>query len=248
MGDSHTDNPFEEFSSTLDNKLMETKEPVEVAMQRTKKWHIKRLGMFTGSKIPDLMKEGRGAVEFGAAAMTYIETRVSERMLDIEQIDTYIERLEGSGSRATGWGVDHEAWARGEFARMMKFDIKETDFIAHPDYEYFGGSSDGKIVQENNIIEIKNPYDPAKHIANAEMTRGDGYPVKGDYYGQMQANIEIAGADGCYFISGDIRSILPIVWIYVPRDEEYIEKMLGKLKKADAYVRAKVNYLLGIEN
>lgn len=230
---------FEEFEDGLIKKgnIDNTKEMIP---QGTIDWMLLRIGMFTCSRIPDLMKTSRGGKGFGAPALSYINEKAVERMLTEDGKLDYIAR-NSRGGAASSWGIDNEDWARSLFSEITHKIIDETEFLNHPNIPYFGGSSDGRIQGESAIIEIKNPYDPTKHMANMLMCRSGAYPENGEYYGQIQANIEIAGVDGCYFISGDKRNKTPIVWVYVPRDEEYISVMLKRLEEAESMVQDLLN-------
>jgi hypothetical protein len=207
------------------------------SVQQSEDWFIKRLGMFTGSRIPDLMQKGKGSL-WGAKANAYIMEKVVERSLSEDGVYDYLATRVNQGGKPAQWGIDNEDWARSEFAKVKKCEIIVPDFAVSNKIPFFGGSNDGKLSTENNIVEIKNPFDPKKHIENIKISMSGTYPSNGEYYGQIQANIEVAEADGCYFVSGDKRSKRPIAWVYVPRDEDYIEAMLERIKLADEEVKS----------
>jgi hypothetical protein len=66
------------------------------------------------------------------------------------------------------------------------------------------------------------------------LAQGEGITVKHEYYGQIQANIEVAGVQWCDFVSYDPRCKpeYQLVIIRVSRDQIYIDAMLDRIHKA----------------
>ena len=84
------------------------------------------------------------------------------------------------------------------------------------------------------IIEIKCPADPVKHMKNRNLKLSGGINQGYEYYGQIQANIEVAGVEWCDFVSYDPRCKpeYQLVIIRVMRDDLYISAMLERIHKA----------------
>lgn len=229
------DNQLKDLISKANDNAQPEYDNLETLKQGSKAWFNARLGKFTGSKIPDLMKRGRGKEEWGLTALAVIRRVFVERDLSPIGKELYVDELFGKNFKQTEWGNKYEAYARSEFEKQYGVNVVETHFELHPKFSFIGGSFDGKVVGQDKIIEIKCPYDPLVHQMNTELQEED--MVKHDYYGQIQCNIEIAGAESCYFISYDPRRTLNGLFVLeVKRDEDYIRDMLIRIYDAEKII------------
>jgi hypothetical protein len=197
--------------------------------QKTIKWFLARWDKFTGSRIPDLMRSGRGKDEkWGLTAMGIIYEIAAYHQMSEEGREIYAVEQMYKDFRQTRWGNTYEPEARQKYAEKMGVEVYETGFTVHPTIPYFGGSFDGRTSE--GIIEIKCPYDPIKHMKNRTMIIDASF----DYYGQIQANIEVAGVGWCDFVSYDprCRPEYQLSVIRVLRDEVYIATMLERIHEA----------------
>lgn len=197
--------------------------------QGSKAWFAIRMEKFTGSKYPDLMKGGRAkGQEWGESAFKVIKQVFIERDLTDEGKEYYIEEMFNKEFRQTKWGTKWEPFARDEYCLKTGSMVEETCFEIHNLFSFIGGSFDGKVLEQNKIIEIKCPYDPLIHAANFELV-DLGIQIDHTYYPQIQCNIEVAGADSCDFISFDPRRKRDrLAIINVPRDQEFIDRLVKK--------------------
>lgn len=204
--------------------------------QRTFEWFLNRIDKFTGSKIPDLMKQGRAkGEEWGETAKGVILEMATLQTMTEEGRSEYIYQQMKKDFVQTRWGNENEHIARCEYEKRTGLKVDVTGFTINPKCPYHGGSFDGDIVGQmedgtNGIIEIKCPFDPVKHIQNLNLSRS-GLDVKHEYYGQIQSNIETAGAHWCDFVSFDPRQDEKhrLVIIRVFRDEIYINAMMDRI-------------------
>jgi len=233
--DEHDEKLMDEISKA--NDLVENEyENLGELKQGSKAWFNARLGKFTGSKIPDLMKAGRGKEEWGLTALNVIRKVYVERDLSDIGRELYVDELFAKNFRQTNWGNKYESYAREEFTKVTGINVEETHFQLHKEIPFIGGSFDGKCIGQNKIIEIKCPYDPLVHQTNLELD--EEMMLKHDYYGQIQCNIEVAGAESCYFISYDPRRNNQALFILeVERDEEFLEKFLTRVLAAERMVQ-----------
>lgn len=108
---------------------------------------MSRLGLFTSSRIGDLMTVARDKVSFGAPALTYIEEKKIElligRTLDKEH-----------SARPTTWGEICELYYFDKKMPITCEVLNETRF-KHPKL-HWSGAPDG--VEGDTIIDIKSPY------------------------------------------------------------------------------------------
>jgi hypothetical protein len=219
---------LEQFMSVQFDTTKKDQEREEVK-QRTVAWFLARWDKFTGSRIPDLMKGGRAKADlWGETAKKIILEIASYQMMSDEGRELYAVEQMYKDFRATAWGTKYEPEARAKYAEVTGYEVSETGFRVHPEIEYMGGSFDGEV--EGGIIEIKCPYDPIRHAQN----RGAVINERHDYYGQIQANIEVAGVQWCDFVSYDPRCKPEhqISITRVPRDQAYINQIIDRVHKA----------------
>lgn len=239
---NNLDAQFEELNEALkfeiskaNNEVVDEYKNVKDIRQGSKAWFYDRLGMFTGSKFPDLMKSGRSKADmFGETAMNYISLVGLERNLSEIGKELYVDELFKANFRQTEWGNKFEPFARNKYIEETGFAVEETSFRKSKIIPTMGGSFDGDVVGQKRIIEIKCPYNMLIHYDNVQLhLDGDGMQNH-KYYGQIQCNIFVAEADSCDFISFDPRlKENSFVVINVPRDEEYINEMIKRVKIAE---------------
>ena len=205
--------------------------------QRTREWFLSRLGMFTNSKMDDLMKQGRGKDQlWGLTALSVIEKVIVERSMTPEGVQMYIDEMMYKEFRETSWGNKYEAAAREEFSNRTGLEVKQVGFIQSKELPFFGGSADGEVGV--NPLEIKCPYNPLVHQKNLELLKTD-IPKNHTYYAQIQAHLmQRPDADKCYFVSYDPRRIAPhdMAIIEVERDSVYVNALRDRLVEAEAMV------------
>lgn len=241
-------NPFADLSQfdaiTLESEKVSNTEEMK---QRSIEWFLHRWDKFTGSRIPDLMKQGRGKNEkWGETAKKIIKKIASYQKMTDEGRETIALQEMYKEFQATKWGNENEPAARAKYAEVTGSMVNETGFKVHTTIPYMGGSFDGEVVawtgKSNDaknhtipgIIEIKCPFDPVRHEDNCDLKFDGGITVSHDYYGQIQCNIEVAGVQWCDFVSFDPRCKpeFQLVVIRVMRDEIYIAEMLDRIHKA----------------
>lgn len=254
-------NPFADLAQfdaiTLESEKVSGTEEMK---QRSIEWFLHRWDKFTGSRIPDLMKQGRAKGElWGETARAIIlEIASFQTMTDEGREMVAIEQMYKE-FRPTNWGHQYEHEARAKYAEATGYMVNEVGFKVHDVIPYLGGSFDGEIeaisvyysnginepVKTIGILEIKCPYDPIRHCKNRDLSQGEGITIKHDYYGQIQCNIEVAGVQWCDFVSYDPRCKpeYQLVIIRVMRDQIYIDALLDRVHKAkrilDGYMSGK---------
>ena len=171
--------------------------------QRTSEWFLARKGRFTASEIYNLLISSRKKDEiFGDTAISYIKEKVAECVMND---DVFIEMQDMAFSNAaTRWGEQYEPDARRLYSELTGINVEETGFI--PYSKHSGGSPDGINKDGEGIIEIKCPFNSAKHIEFMLMkSPEDLLAVNKQYYYQCQANLMFTGRKYIDFISYDPR-------------------------------------------
>lgn len=184
-------------------------------------WQVERLGKFTSSKIGSLMSKGRGKdQEWGQMAMSYIYTKIAEKMTGVPH---YIPE-----TRAMEWGNDHEAEAIEKYNEITGNNATPMGKVFVKFNDNCGGSPDG-FVDEDGVIEVKCPYNSANHIETfIERT------VKKEYFYQCQGNMLFSDREWCDFISYDPRmpKDMQLVVIRVERDNDVCDAIAERIQKA----------------
>jgi len=248
-------NPFadlDQFDAIQNPQETPRETEYEELKQRTVEWYLARWDKFTGSNIPDLMKSGRAkGEEWGETAKGVILQIAAYQSMTDEGREMYSIEQMYKDFPQTRWGNKYEPEARTAYAEATGYIVKECGFRVHPEILYFGGSFDGEvtgyqnpdsdsIVGTHGIIEIKCPADPIKHLKNRDLSLSGGITVKHEYYGQIQANIEVAGVNWCDFVSYDPRckTEYKLVIIRVMRDQIYIDAVLNRVHQGKAILDA----------
>lgn len=182
--------------------------------QRSEEWFEARRGLATGSRFADVLTRTKSGTE-SASRKNYKAQLVAERLTGkVEESYT---------NAAMQWGIDYEPVARLEFQLATGHAVEEAPFVKHATLQA-GASPDG-YVGKDDLIEIKCP-NTATHI---ETVLAEKLPNK--YEPQVQGQMWITGKTGCYFVSYDPRmpKELQLVWVYVERNDTFIETLETEL-------------------
>lgn len=200
--------------------------------QGSREWMDARLAKFTSSELHKLFKSGRSKTEyFGETAKTYIQEKVGEIMTNGLSAEAKLFE-----SNATEWGTFYENEARERFESLTGLPVTKCGFFEYN--RFFGGSPDG-LVDTNDILEIKCPYNAKNHVLNlACNSEEDLKTLNPEYYIQIQGNMLATGAKNGFFVSYDPRFTgdFQIKIILVKRNEEMIAEILERLDKAAEYM------------
>ncbi len=229
---------FGDFKSKLasvsSEEAIQDTDTEEQQQQKTKEWFKARLGIFTGSVMPDFMRKGRGGDIWGELCKKVIYRIVAERSMSPGGIEAYVENMMKKEFLQTNWGNTYESEARELFAKYSGLTVTEAGSVKSESMPFFASSVDG--IAGRTPVEIKCPFDPIKHEINLGMP--DIIGAKSEYFWQMQAHLFITGAEYCFFVSYDPRrnerEALKVMECH--RDEEAINEMTDKLKMAELVV------------
>jgi hypothetical protein len=119
-------------------------------------WKQKRIGHISASRLDDLMGKGRGSVEWGQTAISYLYQIEMERYLNEPPLDRDAPALRFGRENET-YAV---AWLRENFnpdIRYYEEDFDEKPFIT-VDWAKFGATPDTDTPDGKTIVEIKTTY------------------------------------------------------------------------------------------
>lgn len=205
------------------SKIIRTDVEGNPILQGSDAWKALRVGMVTGTTIASLMGT-KGAYDTAVRVMT-------------------AERLTGQRKavKATGamrQGVEREPFARMWYESQTGRIVEEVAFIKH-DWMNVGISPDGILESERRTVEFKCP----EADSHMEYLQYKDYPVKGEYYGQIQAGLWLTGfevCDFCTFNDDFTHEGLQGHIVSVPRNDEYISRLEEKVTLFLSEVNVKV--------
>lgn len=158
-------------------------------VQGSPEWVAIRLGKATGSRISDVLAQGKSGAP-SASRANYRAQLVVERLTGA--------MVEGYTNDAMERGKEVEADARRAYSFRTGNKVLEASFALHPSIEMSGASPDG-LIGDDGVVEFKCP-NTATHI---DTLRGGIIP-KG-YRDQILWEMACTGRTWCDFVSFDPR-------------------------------------------
>jgi len=191
--------------------------------QRTEEWFLARKNKITGSRVGAIL-----GLNPWQSANDVMRAMVREY---------HNEESEFQGNIATEYGTKFEPFAIGDFEMETGFNVIETGFHTHKDFEWLGASPDG-LINDEAIIEVKCPY--SKRDSNIF----NSYIEQPHYYAQMQIEMACTNTKQCYFFQwSNIGFKLEIVhysqaWFdeNLPKLKAFYDKFLKECKAPDVHL------------
>ena len=215
--------------SFLDNLIDESK-ALSFIEQNTPEWYSVRLGRFTSSELWKLMVEpktnaDKEAGKLSETALTYIQEKAAEVMTGQARQQGYAFPLV--------WGIEKEPEAVEHFEKLTGLETNVVGF--YPWTDHAGGSPDREI-GDDEILEIKCPYDSSKQLDYLMLTdQFDLLRNFREYYWQCQANMLFANKKVCHFVTFDPRMIddkHKMTHMKIKANQEHHDIIIAKLAKA----------------
>jgi putative phage-type endonuclease len=204
--------------------------------QGSPEWMVLRIGKIGGSRVADLLTEGRGGAE-SLTRKKYKNELIRERLTG-KKLDTY-------KTPAMQRGIDLEPMARAWYEVKYNTFVDQVAIVLHPTIEGAQCSPDGLVEATNSLIEIKIP-NPENHLDNI-LTGGKQLE---QYYDQVQWQLAcMPEKEFCDLISfdPDLTGLEGFVKrIY--RDDEYINNMQNAVIAFLSEIETIVNNLKEIQN
>jgi hypothetical protein len=211
--------------------------------QGSPSWMALRIGRIGGSRIADLLTEGRSGGE-SLTKRKYKNELIRERLTD-KKLDTY-------KTPAMQRGIDLEPMARAWYEVKHNVFVDQVAIVLHPTIEGGQCSPDGLVDSTNSLIEIKIP-NPENHLDNI-LTGGKQLE---QYYDQVMWQLAcVPGANGnekrefCDLVSydPDMPDHLQGFVKRIYRDDEYIQTMQNAVIAFLSDIETIVNNLKEIKN
>ena len=186
-------------------------------VQGSPEWMALRVGKIGGSRIADLLTEGRNGESL--IRRKYKNELIRERLTG-RKLDTY-------KTPAMQRGIDLEPMARAWYEVHNNVFIDQVAIVLHPTIEGGQCSPDGLCDATNSLIEIKIP-NPENHLDNI-LTQGKQLE---QYYDQVMWQLAcMPEKEFCDLVSFDpempdhLQGFVKRIY----RDDEYIKMMEDKV-------------------
>ena len=186
--------------------------------QGSPEWLALRIGKIGGSRIADLLTEGRGGGE-SLVKRKYKNELIRERLTH-RKLDTW-------KSPAMLRGIELEPLARAWYEVKYNIMVDQVAIVKHPTIEGGQCSPDGIVTSKNHLIEIKVP-NPENHLDNI-LTEGKQLE---QYYDQCMWQLAcMPEMEFCDLISFDpeMPDNLQGYVKRIYRDDEYIKQVEEKV-------------------
>ena len=205
--------------------------------QGSPEWMALRIGKIGGSRVADVLTEGRSGAE-SLTKRKYKNELIRERLTG-RKLDTY-------KTPAMQRGIDLEPLARSWFEVKHNVFVDQVAIVLHPSIEGGQCSPDGIVEATNSLIEIKIP-NPENHLDNI-LTGGKQLE---QYYDQVQWQLAcMPEKEFCDLVSYDpempdhLQGFVKRIY----RDDEYIQTMQNAVIAFLSEIETIVNNLKEIQN
>ena len=186
-------------------------------VQGSPEWMALRVGKIGGSRVSDVLTEGRNGESL--TRRKYKNELIRERLTG-RKLDTY-------KTPAMQRGIDLEPMARAWYEVKYNTFVDQVAIVLHPTIEGGQCSPDGIVEATNSLIEIKIP-NPENHLDNI-LTGGKQLE---QYYDQVMWQLAcMPEKEFCDLISFDpempdhLQGFVKRIY----RDDEYIKNMEDKV-------------------
>jgi putative phage-type endonuclease len=205
--------------------------------QGSPEWMALRIGKIGGSRVADVLTEGRGGAE-SLTRKKYKNELIRERLTG-KKLDTY-------KTPAMQRGIDLEPMARAWYEVKYNTFVDQVAIVLHPTINGAQCSPDGLVEATNSLIEIKIP-NPENHLDNI-LTGGKQLE---QYYDQVQWQLAcMPEKEFCDLVSYDpempdhLQGFVKRIY----RDDEYINNMQNAVIAFLSEIETIVNNLKEIQN
>ena len=205
--------------------------------QGSPEWMSLRIGKIGGSRVADVLTEGRGGAE-SLTKRKYKNELIRERLTG-RKLDTY-------KTPAMQRGIDLEPMARAWYEVKYNTFVDQVAIVLHPFIDGGQCSPDGIVEATNSLIEIKIP-NPENHLDNY-LTGGKQLE---QYYDQVQWQLAcMPEKEFCDLVSYDpempdhLQGFVKRIY----RDDEYINNMQNAVIAFLSEIETIVNNLKEIQN
>ena len=187
--------------------------------QGSPEWMALRIGKIGGSRVADVLTEGRSGAE-SLTRRKYKNELIRERLTG-RKLDTY-------KTPAMQRGIDLEPMARAWYEVKYNTFVDQVAIVLHPSINGGQCSPDGIVEATNSLIEIKIP-NPENHLDNI-LTGGKQLE---QYYDQVQWQLAcMPEKEFCDLVS------------YDPEMPDHLQGFVKRIYRDDKYIQAMQNAVI----
>jgi len=187
--------------------------------QGSPEWMALRIGKIGGSRVADVLTEGRGGAE-SLTKRKYKNELIRERLTG-RKLDTY-------KTPAMQRGIDLEPMARAWYEVKYNTFVDQVAIVLHPSIDGGQCSPDGIVEATNSLIEIKIP-NPENHLDNI-LTGGKQLE---QYYDQVQWQLAcMPEKEFCDLVS------------YDPEMPDHLQGFVKRIYRDDKYIQTMQNAVI----
>lgn len=190
-------------------------------------WQALRLGIITCSELDCLLVNGKGEAGFGAAAFTYMDQLIGERITG-EAADPFM------GNRHTERGHELEAVARGLYESREEVAAEQVAIILNHGIGY----SPDSLIGASGLAEIKTKlpkFQVGVILANE---------IPKEHVAQCQGGLWVSEREWIDFIS--YWPGMPLFIKRADRDEALIRKISERVSTFYELLEERMNRVMGI--
>ena len=204
--------------------------------QGSDEWFVQKLGKISGSKISQLLTEGKGGKE-SLTRKKYKNELIRERITH--------KRIESFKTPLMKRGIELEPLARVLYEVRNNLMVDQVSFIDHPTIPMCGCSPDG-LVGADGLLEIKCPS-PENHLGHILE---DGIDLINTYYDQVQWQLCVTQRAWCDLVSFDpeMPDHLQLFTKRIYRDADWIAKAEAAVIAVNAEIETTINQLGDLQN
>ena len=199
-------------------------------------WFLMKLGKVSGSRISELLTEGRGGAE-SLTKKKYKNELIRERLTG-KRIPSYKTPLMARG-------IELEPLARAFYEHTYQLMVDQVPFVDHPTIAMAGCSPDG-LVGSEGLLELKAPS-PENHLGHLLE---DGKNLIKTYYDQVQWQLACTQRKWCDLVSFDpeMPDHLKMFVVRILVDQDWVTKAEAAVIALNAEIETILTKLKEISN
>ena len=217
----------------MTNITINLDQPIE---QGSDAWFLMKLGKISGSRISDVLTEGRSGNE-SLTKKKYKNELIRERLTG-KRIPSYKTPLMARG-------IELEPLARAFYEHTYQLMVDQVPFVDHLTIAMAGCSPDG-LVGTDGLLEIKCPS-PENHVGHLLE---NGQALIKTYYDQVQWQLVVTQRAWCDLISFDpeMPDHLKMFVVRILVDQDWKEKAEAAVIALNAEIETILTNLKEISN
>lgn len=215
-------------------------------LQRNADWYLARKGMITASKCSTILGKGRTKDQvFSQTAQSYLMELMAQRFMSDDAFLSYNEECNKSNA-AMRYGTELESTAIDYYQELTGTQVADVAFTPLFGFEKFAGGSPDGMAEGETLIEVKCPYNPARHLEHLDLTCAEDLKqLRPEYYWQVQMNLQVTDKKVAHFVSySPFFNNMPMKLLEVPRNDGDITLLLERIQLAVQFMQERITRII----